>query len=211
MFEHPFRDLTGITKDIPQSLLILTVDDEPISRRTLAIALGKANLRCVGLDDSRLALTILKENQFDLIFLDAEMPGMNGFELCTELRKLPSNKTTPVIFVTSMTNFEIRAQSSLSGGNDLIAKPFLMMELAVKALTYLLKPFCQPRGKSQDGPIITGGGSRDRQNCSAAPTSNLRARQDRKMGQGRPLQPFADNSMTETALHKPALQSDLPT
>jgi len=68
------------------------------------------------------------------------MPGLNGFELCSELRKLPTNKTTPVIFVTSLTKFEIRAQSSLSGGNDLIAKPFLMMELAVKALTYLLKP-----------------------------------------------------------------------
>ena len=87
-----------------------------------------------------MALTILQENSFDLIFLDAEMPGLTGFELCTELRKLPTNKTTPVIFVTSLTKFEVRAQSSLSGGNDLIAKPFLMMELAVKALTYLLKP-----------------------------------------------------------------------
>jgi CheY-like chemotaxis protein len=135
-----FRDLTAISQDLPQSLLILAVDDEPISRRTVAIALSKANLRCIGLEDSRMALTILKENPFDLIFLDAEMPGMNGFELCVELRKLPTNKSTPVIFVTSMTNFEIRAQSSLSGGNDLIAKPFLMMELAVKALTYLLKP-----------------------------------------------------------------------
>lgn len=87
-----------------------------------------------------MALTVLKENPFDLIFLDAEMPGLNGFELCSELRKLPTNKATPVIFVTSLTKFEVRAQSSLSGGNDLIAKPFLMMELAVKALTYLLKP-----------------------------------------------------------------------
>jgi CheY-like chemotaxis protein len=135
-----FRDLSVIPQDVPQSLLILAVDDEPISRRTIAVALGKARLRCVGLEDSLLALTILQENTFDLIFLDAEMPGLSGFELCAELRKLPTNKTTPVIFVTSLTKFEIRAQSSLSGGNDLIAKPFLMMELAVKALTYLLKP-----------------------------------------------------------------------
>jgi DNA-binding response OmpR family regulator len=104
------------------------------------VALGKANLRCIGMEDSNMALTVLKEYPFDLIFLDAEMPGLNGFELCAELRKLPTNKNTPVIFVTSLTKFEVRAQSSLSGGNDLIAKPFLMMELAVKALTYLLKP-----------------------------------------------------------------------
>jgi CheY-like chemotaxis protein len=135
-----FRDLTQLPQEIPQSILILAVDDEPISRRTISVALGKANLRCIGLEDSIMALTILHENTFDLIFLDAEMPGLNGFELCAELRKLPTNKTTPVIFVTSLTKFEIRAQSSLSGGNDLIAKPFLMMELAVKALTYLLKP-----------------------------------------------------------------------
>jgi DNA-binding response OmpR family regulator len=116
------------------------VDDEPISRRTIAVALGKANLRCVSLEDSKVALNIVKENTFDLIFLDAEMPGLNGFELCSEIRKLPSNKTTPVIFVTSLTKFEVRAQSSLAGASDLIAKPFLMMELAVKSLTYLLKP-----------------------------------------------------------------------
>jgi CheY-like chemotaxis protein len=147
-----FRDLTGLTKDIPQSMLILAVDDDPISLRTVAIALGKASLRCIRIEDPRMALTILKENPFDLIFLDADMPGLNGFDLCVELRKLPTNKTTPVIFVTGMTNFEIRAQSSLSGGNDLIAKPFLMMELAVKALTYLLKPAASGEPKSKLAP-----------------------------------------------------------
>jgi CheY-like chemotaxis protein len=147
-----FRDLTGFAKEIPQSVLILAVDDEPISRRTIAIALGKANLRSIGLEDSKMALTILKENQFDLIFLDAEMPGLSGFELCTEIRKLATNKTTPVIFVTGLTNFEVRAQSSLSGGNDLIAKPFLMMELAVKALTYLLRPTASVEVKVRPAP-----------------------------------------------------------
>jgi len=135
-----FHDLERSPRDIPQSMLILVVDDEPIARRTISIALAKSNLRCIGMEDSRAALAILRENPFDLIFLDAEMPGLNGFELCGELRKLPTNKATPVIFVTSLTKFEVRAQSSLAGGNDLIAKPFLMMELAVKALTYLLKP-----------------------------------------------------------------------
>jgi CheY-like chemotaxis protein len=147
-----FRDLTGLSKDIPQSVLILAVDDEPISRRTIAIALGKAGLRSIGLEDPQMALTILKENQFDLIFLDADMPGMSGFELCAELRKLPTNKTTPVIFVTALTNFEVRAQSSLSGGNDLIAKPFLMMELAVKALTYILKPAGSVEARTRGNP-----------------------------------------------------------
>jgi CheY-like chemotaxis protein len=146
-----FRDLNQMPQEIPQSVLILVVDDEPISRRTIAVSLGKASLRCIGIEDSTVALNILQENPFDLIFLDAEMPGLTGFELCTELRKLPTNKSTPVIFVTSLTKFETRAQSSLSGGNDLIAKPFLMMELAVKALTYLLKPPSTGDGKTGSG------------------------------------------------------------
>jgi CheY-like chemotaxis protein len=146
-----FRDINQGAQEIPESLLILAVDDEPISRRTISVALAKANLRCICIEESKMAMTILAENQFDLVFLDAEMPVMNGFELCAELRKSATNKTTPVIFVTSLTNFEVRAQSSLAGANDLIAKPFLMMELAVKALTYLLRPKSILDVKSQPG------------------------------------------------------------
>ena len=135
-----FKDSANLSSEAPQSSLIMIVDDEPISRRTVTNALAKANLKSVSFDDPQLALRIAQENKFDLIFLDAEMPGMNGFELCKELRKLPSNKNAIVVFVTSLTNFDSRAQSSLAGGNDLIAKPFLMIELAVKALTYILKP-----------------------------------------------------------------------
>jgi DNA-binding response OmpR family regulator len=67
------------------------------------------------------------------------MPGMDGFELCTKIRALPTNKTTPIIFVTSLTDFKSRAKSSLSGGTDLIAKPFMFIELTVKALTHVLR------------------------------------------------------------------------
>lgn len=139
----------------PQSGLILAVDDEPISRKVLANALSKANLKTISLDDPHLALKVLNENQFDLIFLDGDMPGMSGFELCKQLRALPSNKATPVVFVTSLNDFDSRAQSSLAGGNDLIAKPFLMIELAVKALTYLMKPKpvpAKPQVPSPGGP-----------------------------------------------------------
>jgi DNA-binding response OmpR family regulator len=44
-----------------------------------------------------------------------------------------------VVFVTSLTDFESRANSTMSGGNDLIAKPFVFMELAVKALVYVMR------------------------------------------------------------------------
>ena len=118
---------------------ILVVDDEAISRRAVTYALEKARLTSTSVENPEIALGMLGENAYDLVFLDVDMPGMNGFELCTKLRALHRNKTTPVVFVTSLTDFESRANSSMSGGNDLIAKPFLFMELAVKAMVYVLR------------------------------------------------------------------------
>jgi DNA-binding response OmpR family regulator len=118
---------------------ILVVDDEAISRRAISYALEKAKLPCTALESPEAAVDLLAQRKYDLIFLDVDMPGMNGFELCTRLRSFARNKSTPVIFVTSLTDFESRANSTMSGGNDLIAKPFLFMELAVKALVYLMR------------------------------------------------------------------------
>jgi len=115
------------------------VDDEAISRRALAHALERAKLKCLTVEDPRAALELLSQNKFDLIFLDVDMPGMNGFELCTKLRAMPAHKKTPVVFVTGLTDFESRANSMMSGGNDFIAKPFLFIELAVKALLFILR------------------------------------------------------------------------
>ena len=118
---------------------ILVVDDEVISRRAVILALEKAQLKCVSVDTPETALNLLGRDRFDLIFLDVDMPEMSGFDLCTRLRSLPLNRDTPVVFVTSLNDFESRARSTLSGGNDLIAKPFLFIELAVKALTFILR------------------------------------------------------------------------
>lgn len=118
---------------------ILVVDDEIISRETICSALGKADLHAESLDDPLAAQRLLEQNHFDLIFLDVEMPGQTGLELCVKIREMAPNHATPVVFVTSHSDFGSRAQSTLSGGNDFIAKPFLLVELAVKALTWLFR------------------------------------------------------------------------
>ena len=128
---------------------VLVVDDEAISRRAVAYALEKAKLKSVSVEDPAAAYDLLTANHIDLILLDVDMPGMNGFELCTKLRQLPAHKKTPVIFVTVQADFENRANSTMSGGNDFIAKPFLFMELSVKALVHVLRarlPVSKPGG-----------------------------------------------------------------
>ena len=130
--------------EVSASPAILVVDDEIISREAIGAALKKANLAAVCLEDSIAAEAILKETHFDLIFLDVEMPGQSGLDLCASIQKMATNSTTPVVFVTCHSDFESRARTSLSGGKDFISKPFLPVELAVKALTWLFNEKAQP-------------------------------------------------------------------
>jgi DNA-binding response OmpR family regulator/HPt (histidine-containing phosphotransfer) domain-containing protein len=118
---------------------VMVVDDELLSRKAVVMALDKAHLKPVAMASPEIALALAGDNAFDLVVLDVDMPGMNGFELCAKLRTLPAYKSVPVVFVTSLTDFENRAKSMMSGGNDFIAKPFLFTELTVKALTYVMK------------------------------------------------------------------------
>ena len=80
----------------------------------------RPQLKPIAVDNPQAAYNLLIETRFDLIFLDVDMPGMNGFELCSKLRMLPPHKLTPVVFVTSLNDLESRANSTMSGGNDLI-------------------------------------------------------------------------------------------
>jgi CheY-like chemotaxis protein len=133
-------DRAANSKDeVITSRKILLVDDEVISREMICAALGRAGLPAKSLDDPLAAQRLLEREHFDLIFLDVEMPGQTGLELCVKIREMEPNRTTPIVFVTSHSDFGSRAQSTLSGGNDFIAKPFLLVELAVKALTWLFK------------------------------------------------------------------------
>jgi CheY-like chemotaxis protein len=129
----------GKTDDLSNTH-ILVIDDEAISRRAVSHALEKARLKSQAVETPATALELLAKNHYDLVFLDIDMPGMNGFEVCAKLRAMPAQKKTPVVFVTSLNDFESRANSTMSGGNDFIAKPFVFMELAVKALVHLLRP-----------------------------------------------------------------------
>jgi CheY-like chemotaxis protein len=130
-------------QEIP-SAHILIVDDETIACRAIAHALEKAQLQSVSVEDPKAAFQLLSEKPFDLVFLDVNMPGLDGYELCAQLRKLPLHKHTPVIFVTRLDNFDNRTKSKVAGGNDFIAKPFLYIEVTVKALIHVLRGKLQP-------------------------------------------------------------------
>lgn len=118
---------------------VLAVDDDPLANRIVLAALNRAKLTARTTESPATALELLAQNRYDLVLLDVEMPGMNGFDLCRKLRELPGYETTPVIYVTSYADFDSRVKAVDVGGNDLIAKPVFPIELAVKALMHLIR------------------------------------------------------------------------
>ena len=126
---------------------VLVVDDEALSRKAVMRGLEKAELKAMDVADPAAAFEQCKKQTFDLIFLDIDMPGMNGYDLCKLIRSQPQHAKTPVVFVTGLTDFGSRAKSTISGGTDLIGKPFPIIELAVKALTFLMKTQFKPGTK----------------------------------------------------------------
>lgn len=120
-------------------LRLLAVDDDMISRNAVSLALKRAlNIPNLA-ETSEAAFVLAAQRAYDVIFLDVQMPGMDGFELCSQIHGTVANATTPVVFVTCHNDFEARAQAALSGGSDLIGKPFLTFEITVKALTLALQ------------------------------------------------------------------------
>jgi len=138
-FRLLFAHADGPSATVKIQTRVLVVDDDPLSGRAVAAALRHARLDASHTHDPIGALTRLEQAPFELIVLDVEMPGMDGFTLCKKVRALPAYQKVPIIFVTSHNDFESRIHSVLSGGDDLISKPIFPIELAVKAVTHLLR------------------------------------------------------------------------
>jgi DNA-binding response OmpR family regulator len=148
---------------------VLVVDDDLISRKAAVRALKRVGLHAFSVADPAVALAFADENSFDLILLDVDMPGTNGFELCVKLRNLKLHCKTPIVFVTCHDDFANRATSTKAGGTDFIGKPFCAMELALRTFVHVLKGQVldpQAAGKSPGSSLASTG---DPTPCATAP------------------------------------------
>jgi len=118
---------------------ILAVDDDPLCRRALQVSLEKANLTPDLAENGAQAVGLATHHSYDVVFMDIQMPGIDGLTACTQIHKTEKNADVPVIFVTVQSDFNTRAQSRLKGGTDVIAKPYLMFELTVKAVAFTMR------------------------------------------------------------------------
>jgi PAS domain S-box-containing protein len=112
---------------------ILIVDDDPIVRSTLEELLAKEGYNLVLAPDGHEALSMARALTFDLILLDVIMPGMDGFQVCRDLRA--DNVKVPIIMLTGLGDRESRLTGIEAGADDFIAKPFDWAELRARVRT----------------------------------------------------------------------------
>nr|WP_246276848.1 PAS domain-containing protein [Microcoleus asticus] len=114
------------------------VDDHPESLRLLSQLLSKRGYKVRPTRDGKLALNFALSSPPDLILLDILMPGMDGYQVCEQLKACPETKDIPVIFISSLNEVFDKVKAFSLGAVDYIAKPFQTEEVVSRVENQLL-------------------------------------------------------------------------
>jgi serine phosphatase RsbU (regulator of sigma subunit) len=120
-----------------QPASILVVDDTPANLQVLAGMLKDRGYKVRPVPSGKLALLAAGHDPPDLILLDIDMPEMNGYEVCLDLKADNRLKGIPVIFISALTEQLDKVKAFATGGVDYITKPFQMEELHARVETHL--------------------------------------------------------------------------
>ncbi|MEM9271961.1 MAG: EAL domain-containing protein [Cyanobacteria bacterium P01_F01_bin.143] len=111
---------------------ILIVDDTPQNLELLSNLLSEQgfNVRCA--INGSLALNFARRGWSDLILLDINMPGMDGYQVCESLKDLSITRNIPIIFITALDESSNKVRAFSAGGADYITKPFQIQEVLAR-------------------------------------------------------------------------------
>jgi two-component system chemotaxis response regulator CheY len=111
------------------SKTILTVDDSASIRQMLKLTLTGAGHQVFEAANGAEGLTRAQENPAHLVFTDLNMPVMDGLTFIKELRKLPSYRGVPILFLTTESDGELKRQAKEAGATGWLVKPFQQDQL----------------------------------------------------------------------------------
>ena len=130
---HPFAD-----DGLPTAPEVLLVDDDPVNLLLTALALRERGFKITEADSGEMALETLREWTPDVIVLDAMMPGLDGFDTCTALRRQPGFENVPVLMLTGLDDDASITRAYQVGATDFFVKATQWSLLAGR-LRYLLR------------------------------------------------------------------------
>lgn len=127
-----------------QQPLIACVDDSAWVCQTLEKVVKAANYRFLAIQDPLRAIPSLLVNKPQLILLDLRMPNTNGYEICSQLRRISAFSETPIIILTGNDGFVDRVRAKLVGATDFLSKAVSCAELMAVLNKYLLPNEASP-------------------------------------------------------------------
>ena len=118
---------------------ILVVDDDRANVEVFSRLMTRLGYEVATASNGELALESVVQNRPDLILLDVNMPGIDGFEVCRRLKSDPGTRLIPIVLLTTLTASEDRVRGIEAGADDFLAKPPIVAELEarVRSLTKL--------------------------------------------------------------------------
>ncbi|RZT93399.1 signal transduction histidine kinase [Ancylomarina subtilis] len=135
-FEYKEKEMTTIPEsntDFPQDLSILVAEDNPINQKVAVLTLRQLGLTCDVAKNGLEALQMYKQNNYDIILMDMQMPVLDGINASQKIRSHEANEnignTTYIIALTASASSEDKQVCLDAGMNNFISKPFKKEEL----------------------------------------------------------------------------------
>ena len=119
------------------TMRILVVEDHEDNRRILRDLLRKTGYEMVEAHDGEAALERVSSERFDLILMDIQLPGIDGYEVARRIRADSASAATPIIAVTSYALIGDEDKARLAGCIDYVSKPYRPRELLAKIREYM--------------------------------------------------------------------------
>jgi len=140
------------TAIIPQHFTgrILVVEDDRVNQRVITLMLERLGLECLVVGDGHTALTVLAQGHWDLVFMDCQLPDIDGFETTRRARAQLAGQPLSIIALTANVRDEDRAACIAAGMDDFVSKP-----IRSDALRGVLARWLQPAGEASRPPETT--------------------------------------------------------
>jgi sigma-B regulation protein RsbU (phosphoserine phosphatase) len=116
---------------------ILLVDDNPANLRLLSEILGSRGYRVRAVTSGERALASIAISLPDIMLLDIRMPGMDGYEVCAQIKADARTSDIPIIFISALDEIQDKMKAFSVGGVDYVSKPFQMEEVMARVETHL--------------------------------------------------------------------------
>jgi DNA-binding response OmpR family regulator len=130
--------------------LILVIDDDDLVSRTLQRALKMYDYQVMTANSGIEGLQLARRHRPDLFILDIMMPGVDGYQVCRQIRGDPLLQDAPVLFLTAKAKDEDKIEGFRAGGDDYLIKPFNMLELELRVKAILRRSGPE---KVEDGSV----------------------------------------------------------